>query len=68
MYVVGVMNAAINALSPSDKRFQTTSKIYVVQNVDEVYLSFDVLVGLRIMNEFFPAAGAGNQLQPQRCH
>ena len=28
---------------------------------NEVYLSLDVLVGLRIVNEFFPVAGAGNQ-------
>ena len=33
----------------------------MVHNVGEVYLSLNVLVGLRIVNEFFPSAGAGNQ-------
>ena len=42
-------------------RFKTSRKIYIVHNVSEVNLSLDVLVGLRIVNEFFPAAGAGNQ-------
>ena len=54
------MNYA-SALSPSGERFKTTSRVYIVRNVDEVYLSLDVLVGLRIANEFFPVAGAGNQ-------
>ena len=35
--------------------------VYIVRNVDEVYLSLDILVGLRIVNKFFPVAGAGNQ-------
>ena len=45
--VQGVVVAEITALSPSGERFKTTSKVYIVQNVDKVYLSFDVLVGLR---------------------
>ena len=59
--VQGVVDAAISALSPTGKRFKTTGKVYIVRNVDKVYLSLDVLVGLRIVNEFFPVAGAGNQ-------
>ena len=59
--VQGVTDATISALSPSGERFKTSSKIYIVRNVNEVYLSLDVLVGLRIVNEFFPAAGDGNQ-------
>ena len=46
---------------PSGERFKTLGRVYIVRNVDEVYLSLDVLVGLRILNEFFPVAGAGNQ-------
>ena len=42
MDVQGVVDAAISGLSPSGVRFKTTSKVYIVQNVDEVYLSFDV--------------------------
>ena len=59
--VQGVADATISALSPSGECFKTSSTIYIVRNVSEVYLSLDVLVGLRIVNEFFPAAGAGNQ-------
>ena len=59
--VQGVADATISALSPSGERFKTTSKVYIVRNVDEVYLSLNVLVGLRIVDEFFPVAGAGNQ-------
>ena len=59
--VQGVEDTTISLLSPSGERFKTSSKIYIVRNVSEVYLSLDVLVGLRIVNEFFPAAGAGNQ-------
>ena len=59
--VQGVADATISALSPSGEHFKTFSKIYIVRNVREVSLSLDVLVGLRIVNEFFPAAGARNQ-------
>ena len=59
--VQGVADATISALSPSGERFKTTSRVYIVRNVDKVYLSLDVLVGLRIVNEFFPVAGAGNR-------
>ena len=56
--VQGVVDATISALSSSGERFKTTSRVYIVQNVDEVYLSLDVLVGLRIVNKLFPVAGA----------
>ena len=59
--VQGMADATISALSPSGERFITSSKIYVVRNVDKVYLSLDVLVDVKIVNEHFPAAGAGNQ-------
>ena len=59
--VQGVADARISALSPTGERFMTSTRIYVVQNVNELYLSLDVLEGLRIVNKFFPAAGAGNQ-------
>ena len=59
--VQGVADATISALLPSGKRFKMTSRVYIVRNVNEVYLSLNVLVGLRIVNEFFPVAGAGNQ-------
>ena len=51
----------ISTLSPTSERFKMSGKIYVVRNVEEVYLSLDVLIGLRIVNKHFPAAGAGNQ-------
>ena len=53
-----MVDTAISALSPSGERFKTTCKVYIVRNVDEVYLFLDVLVGLRIVNRFFPVAGA----------
>ena len=56
--VQGVVDATISALSPSGERFKTTS---IVRNVNEVYLSLDFLVGLRIVNQSFLVAGAGNQ-------
>ena len=59
--VQGVADATISALLPSGERFRTTTTAYVVKNVDEVDLSLDVLVGLRIVNKQFPTAGAGNQ-------
>ena len=55
--VQGVADATISALSPSGERYRTITTVYVVKNVDEVYLSMDVLVGLRIVNEHFPTAG-----------
>ena len=55
------MDAAISAMSRSGERFRTSSKICIVHNVDKAYLSYNVLVGRRIVNKFFPAAGAGNQ-------
>ena len=48
--VQGMVDAAISVLSPSGKRFKTTSKVFVVRNINEVYLSLDVIVGLRIVN------------------
>ena len=48
-----------------DVRFKMTSRVYIVWNVDEVYLSLDVLVGLRIMNKFFSGSGRG---EPTRMH
>ena len=65
--VKGVVDATISALSPSGERFKRTSRVYIVRNIDEVYLSLDVLVGLRIVNEFFPVAGAGNQHGCAHC-
>ena len=65
--VQGVADATISALLPSGERFKTSSKIYIVRNVSEVYFSLDVLVGLRIVNEFFPAARAGNQHGCAHC-
>ena len=59
--VQGVADAKVSALSPNGECYETSTKIYVVHNVNEVYLSLDVLIGLRIVNEFFPTAGAGNQ-------
>ena len=59
--VQGVADATISALSPSGEQFEATSTVFIVRNVNEVYLSLDVLVGLRIVNEFFPVDGAGNQ-------
>ena len=46
--VQGVADTTISALSPNGKRFTTSSKVYVVRNVEEVYLSLNVLMGLRI--------------------
>ena len=59
--VQGVADAKVSALSPNGECYETSTKIYVVHNVNEVYLSLDILVGLKIVNEFFPTAGAGNQ-------
>ena len=59
--VQGVTDATNSALSPSGKRFKTTSRVYIIRNVDKLYLPLDVLVGLKIVNGFFPVAGAGNQ-------
>ena len=59
--VQGITDAAISTLSASGERFKTTSRVYIVRTIEEVYLSLDFLVGLRIVNEFFPVAGAGNQ-------
>ena len=46
----GIVDMAISALSPSGERFKTTSKVYIIQNINKVYLSLDVLVRLRIVN------------------
>ena len=57
MNVTGVVNAHINATSTSGEQFHTTTKVYVVSNVDECYLSCDVLRGLKIIDNDFPEAG-----------
>ena len=68
MEVVGVYNAAINALAPSGERFCCTSKVYVVRNINKVYLSLNVLRGLRIVGINFPEAGTSlNQHQCNQC-
>ena len=64
--VQGIADATISALSPTGECFRTTTTAYVVKNVDEVYLSSDMLVGLHIVNEHFPTAGAGNQHSAQQ--
>ena len=43
MNILGVVNAHINATSPSGKQFRTTSKVYVVSNMDNCNLYCDVL-------------------------
>ena len=58
MDVLGVVDASISALSPSGERFSTATSAYVVKNVDEVFLSLEVMVGLRIIDRQFPTAGA----------
>ena len=65
--VQGVADATISVLSPSGERYSTTTTAYVVRNVDEVYLSLDAMVGLRIVDEQFPTAGAGNQHGAQKA-
>ena len=55
--VEGVAEATISALSATGERFQTSTKVYVVRDVEEVYLSLDVLVGLQLVDDQFPAAG-----------
>ena len=57
--VQGFTDATISALSPSGERFKTTSRVYIVRNVDEVYLSLDVLV-----RQIFSGGGHG---EPTRC-
>ena len=58
MDVLRVVDASISALSPSGERFSTATSAYVVKNVDEVFLSLEVMVGLRIIDRQFPTAGA----------
>ena len=66
--VMEVVNAAINALAPSGERFRCTSKVYDIENIDEVYLSLDVLRGLRIVGRNFPEAGTSpNQHECNQC-
>ena len=63
-----MVNAAINALAPSGERFWCTSKVYVVENIDEVYLSLDVLRGLHIVGRNFLEAGTSpNQHRCNQC-
>ena len=52
--------AKINATSSSSEQFRTTSKVYVVSNVDECYLSCDVRRGLKIIDANFQEAGGMN--------
>ena len=61
MEVQGVTNVTVSALSPTGERFKAKTSAYVVDNVDEVYLSLEVMMGLRIVDDQFPTAGAGNQ-------
>ena len=56
----GVVNAAISALTPSGERFRCTRKLYVFKDIDEVYLSLNVMRGLRIVGRNFPEAGTSS--------
>ena len=67
MNMLGVVDADISALSPSGERFSTATSAYVVKNVDKVFLSLEVMVGLRIVDKQFPTAGAGNQHKGTYC-
>ena len=60
MDVQGVTDVTISALSPTGERFSAKTSAYVVKNV-EVYLSLEVVIGLRIVDDQFPTAVAGNQ-------
>ena len=66
MEVQGVTNVTVSALSPTGERFKAKTSAYVVDNVDEVDLSLEVMMGLRIVDDQFPTAGAGNQHGTQK--
>ena len=62
MDVIGMVNTHINATSTSGEQFHRTSKVYMVSNVDECFLSWDVLRGLKIIDANFPEAGGRNRI------
>ena len=62
--VLGVVDAEISALSPCGKRFSTTAPVYFVEDVDEVFLSLEVMIDLRIVDKRFPTAGTGTRHGP----
>ena len=57
MDVIGVVNAHIIATSPASEKVKATSKIFIVEDIKEVYLSFDFMKDLRIVDTNFPVAG-----------
>ena len=66
--VVGIVNAHITATAPSGENIKTTSKIFIVEDIEEVYFSFNVMKGLRIVHTNFPVAGVKqNQHKCQHC-
>ena len=68
MEVIGVLNAHITATCPTGKKVKTT-KIVIVEDIKEVYLSFNVMKGLGIVDRNFQmAAGIKSAQMPAlRC-
>ena len=55
--VVAVVDASLSAISNTGDRITTTVRLYVVEGVDECYISCNAMKGLRIIDEHFPQPG-----------
>ena len=57
--VLGFTEVEIEATSPCGQHFATSTVVYLVENVSEVFLSLEVMRALQIVDRSFPTAGSG---------
>ena len=55
--VIAVVDASLSALSNTGDRISTSVRLYIVEGVDECYISCNAMKGLRIIDEHFPQPG-----------
>ena len=57
--VLGFAEAEIEAISPCGQRFSTSTPVYLVEHISEIFLSLEVMFALHIVDSSFPTAGSG---------
>ena len=56
--VIAVVDASLSATSNTGDRITTPVRLFVVEGVDECYISCSAMKGLRIIDEHFPQPGS----------
>ena len=65
--VSGVVEATLSATTNTGEKISTPATLYIVDNVDECYISCAAMKGLRIIDEHFPSPGARKDHECRLC-